>query len=107
MISENRLDGASAESTGAPPLEISNAMARVHKQFVGRGPTNSRTTIDGELVVCQIEGGYTVAEQTLDVYRGDARSMRRFTDYMSANDLEQNLQVVVFVLTTDKPDAPR
>src|SRR5438309_232688 len=54
-----------AESTVSRPLEISNAISRLHKEFVGRGPTNSRTTIDGNLVVCLLEGGYTRAEQTL------------------------------------------
>jgi uncharacterized protein YbcI len=102
-------------------LEISNAMARLHKQYVGRGPTNSRTTIDGDLVVCLLEGGYTVAERTLEESdRGDVvaagrmglqdamshamvqavqdvvgRSVRSF---MSANDPQHNLQIEVFVL---------
>lgn len=113
----------SAESGGSRSLEISNAMARLHKQYVGRGPTNSRTTIDGDLVVVVLEGGYTRAEQTLeDNDKGDlvmagrlglqeamrqamievvqevlGRSVRSF---MSANDLKRNLQVEVFVLTS-------
>src|ERR1700733_13118436 len=53
------------ETAVSRPLEISNAISRLHKDFVGRGPTNSRTTIDGNLVVCLLEGGYTRAEQTL------------------------------------------
>jgi uncharacterized protein YbcI len=99
-------------------------MARLHKQFVGRGPTNSRVTIDGELVVCLLEGGYTKAEQTLeDNDRGDIVAAgrlglqdamraaliacventldRRVRSFMSANDLRQNLQVEVFVLHGD------
>jgi uncharacterized protein YbcI len=110
-----------AEPGGSRSLEISNAMARLHKQYVGRGPTNSRTTIDGDLVVCLLEGGYTRAEQTLeDNDKGDlvaaarlglqeamrqamveavqeilGRSVRSF---MSANDLKRNLQIEVFVL---------
>lgn len=38
--------GHSADRTGAPSLDISNAVSRLHKQFVG-GPTNVRTTIEG------------------------------------------------------------
>jgi len=122
-ISENGHDVV----TSAPALEISNAIARLHKEYVGRGPTNSRTTIDGELVVVLLEGGFTRAEHTLDgserrdlVVAGrvglqeamrDAmiaaveRAIgRRVRSFMSANDLERNLQAEVFVL--DGPDTP-
>ncbi len=96
----------------APSLEISNALARVHKEFVGRGPTNARTTIDGDLVVCLLEGGFTRAEQTLSendnavlvtagrigLQEAMSQAMvaaveqvvgRRVLSFMSANDLEQ------------------
>ncbi|HTU94913.1 MAG TPA: DUF2294 domain-containing protein [Solirubrobacteraceae bacterium] len=121
------IDGGGSESTVSRPLEISNAISRLHKDFVGRGPTNSRTTIDGNLVVCLLEGGYTRAEETLTANdKGDLvaagrlglqdamrKAMiaaveqttgRRVHSFMSANDLEQNLQVEVFVLTP-KQDA--
>ncbi len=111
------------ESGSSPSLEISNAMARLHKQYIGRGPTNSRTTIDGDLVVCLLEGGYTRAEQTLeDNNKGDLVAAgrlglqeamreamvdvvegivgREVRSFMSANDLQRNLQVEVFVLTS-------
>jgi uncharacterized protein YbcI len=117
----------------APALEIANAIARLHKEFVGRGPTNSRTTIDGELVVVLLEGGFTRAERTLDdserrdlvlagrvglqdamrtamievVQQVMGRAVRSF---MSANDLERNLQSEIFVLegpsTPDVVDDP-
>ncbi len=117
----------------APALEIANAIARLHKEFVGRGPTNSRTTIDGELVVVLLEGGFTRAERTLDdserrdlVIAGrlglqDAMRTamigvvervlgRRVRSFMSANDLERNLQSEIFVLegptTPDVVDDP-
>ncbi len=117
----------------APALEIANAIARLHKEFVGRGPANSRATIDGELVVVLLEGGFTRAERTLDnserrdlVVAGrlglqDAmRSAmieivesvlgRRVRSFMSANDLERNLQSEIFVLegpsTPDVVDDP-
>jgi uncharacterized protein YbcI len=110
--------------TGSRALEISNAISRLHKEFVGRGPTNSRTTIDGDLVVCLLEGGYTRAEQTLSANDNDdvvaagrlglqdamRKAMiaaveqttgRRVLSFMSANDLHRNFQVEVFVLTDD------
>jgi uncharacterized protein YbcI len=109
----------------APSLEISNAMSRLHKEYVGRGPTNARTTIDANLVVCLLEGGYTRAEQTLEENdNGDVVAAgrlglqdamragmveavetildRRVHSFMSANDLRRNLQVEVFVLDGDQ-----
>jgi uncharacterized protein YbcI len=111
------------ESGSSPSLEISNAIARLHKQYIGRGPTNSRTTIDGDLVVCLLEGGYTRAEQTLEENnKGDLVAAgrlglqeamrqamvevvegilgREVKSFMSANDLQRNLQVEVFVLAS-------
>jgi uncharacterized protein YbcI len=116
------VDGAALSPS--PSVEISNAVARLHKHYVGRGPTNARTTIDGDLVVCLLEGGYTRAEQTLEeIERADVvaagrlglqaamrdemidavqRSLRcRVRSFMSANDLRRNLQIEVFVLDRD------
>jgi uncharacterized protein YbcI len=114
----------------APSLEIANAIARLHKQYVGRGPTNARVTIDDDVVVCLLEGGYTKAEQTLENNdKGDIVAAgrlglqdamrtaliasvettlgRRVRSFMSANDLKQNLQVEVFVLHRDGTDPAR
>ncbi|MGZ4175930.1 MAG: DUF2294 domain-containing protein [Solirubrobacteraceae bacterium] len=123
--SEPEVNARDSESTVSRPLEVSNAISRLHKEFIGRGPTNSRTTIDGNLVVCVLEGGYTRAEQTLGA--NDKADMvaagrlglqdamrqamiaaveqitgRRVYSFMSANDLDQNLQVEVFVLTPEQ-----
>jgi uncharacterized protein YbcI len=109
-----------SEAPPSPSLEISNAISRLHKHFVGRGPTNARTTVDGDLVVCLLEGGYTRAEQTLaendngdvvaagrlglqDAMREAVASAlgRQVRSFMSANDLRRNLQVEVFVLEAE------
>jgi uncharacterized protein YbcI len=123
--SEREINGAGSESTVSRPLEVSNAISRLHKEFVGRGPTNSRTTIDGNIVVCLLEGGYTRAEQTLgandkadlvaagrlglqDAMRQamiaavEQITGRRVQSFMSANDLDENLQVEVFVLSPEQ-----
>jgi uncharacterized protein YbcI len=119
------IDAPAPTQTGSRSLEISNAISRLHKEFVGRGPTNARTTIDGDLVVVLLEGGYTRAEQTLtandnadlvaagrlglqDAMRQamiDAVEQtvgRRVHSFMSANDLIRNLQVEVFVLAAEE-----
>jgi uncharacterized protein YbcI len=116
-----------AAQPGTRSLEISNALTRLHKQFIGRGPTNARTTIDGDLVVCLLEGGYTRAEQTLGEHDRaelvaaarlglqDAMRQamiaaveqtlgRRVRSFMSANDLDHNLQAEVFVLAATSSD---
>ena len=108
-------------------LEVSNAISRLHKQFIGRGPTNSRTTIDGDLVVCLLEGGFTRAEQTLSDHdkqelvvagrvglqeaMGQAMisavqeiTGRHVRSFMSANDLEHNLQTEIFILAPEGAD---
>lgn len=123
--SEPEVNARDSESTVSRPLEVSNAISRLHKEFIGRGPTNSRTTIDGNLVVCVLEGGYTRAEQTLgandkaDLVAAGRLGLqeamrqamiaaveqitgRRVYSFMSANDLDQNLQVEVFVLTPEQ-----
>jgi uncharacterized protein YbcI len=126
---ETEVDGTGpvSEQTSTPSLEIANAMARLHKEFVGRGPTNSRVTIDGDMVICLLEGGYTKAERTLeendkghlvaagrlglqDAMRNamiatvETTLARRVRSFMSANDLGQNLQVEVFVLHRPAPE---
>jgi uncharacterized protein YbcI len=125
---QRQRDGGDATTT--PALEIANALARLHKQFIGRGPTNSRVMIDGDTVVCLLEGGYTKAEQTLDennkgelvaagrlglqdamrnalIATVETTLGRRVRSFMSANDLRQDLQVEVFVLHRPEsgPDA--
>lgn len=124
-MAENLESGAispeAAEPASSPSLEISNALSRLHKEYIGRGPTHARTTVDGDLVVCLLEGGYTRAEQTLE---GDGKGDlvaagrlglqdamrdamiavveqtlgRTVFSFMSANDLRRNVQVEVFVL---------
>jgi uncharacterized protein YbcI len=114
-------DELNSDPSSVPSVEISNAISRLHKQYVGRGPTNARTTVDGDVVVCLLEGGHTRAEVTLDeadkgyvvaagrlglqeAMRDEMIQVvqntlgRRVRSLMSANDVENDLQVEVFVL---------
>jgi uncharacterized protein YbcI len=129
LQNETESDPRTPQAGFAPALEIANGISRVHKEHIGRGPTSARTTIDGDLVVCLLEGGFTRAEHTLEenenvelVSQGrvglqDAmrdgfiavvqgalgRTVRSF---MSANDVEHDLQVETFVLEPEaSPDA--
>ena len=122
-------DPPAADPTASRPLEISNAISRLHKEFIGRGPTNSRTTIDANLIVCLLEGGFTRAEQTLnandmgDLVAAERLGLqaalrhaaiaaveqitgRRVHSFMSANDLDHGLQAEVFILAPEQEAAP-
>lgn len=44
---------------------ISEGIGRVVAEFIGRGPTNIRTTVVGDLVVCVMRDTFTKAERTL------------------------------------------
>lgn len=106
---------------GVLGLQISNALGRIHKELVGRGPEKAQTFIDDDLVVCVLEGGLTRAERTLQGQVGDEPVVelrlqlqaamraaivdavqsilgREVRSFMSANDPAQDLQVEVLVL---------
>jgi uncharacterized protein YbcI len=110
-------------------LQVSNAIGRLHKELVGRGPDKVRTVIDEDLVVCLLEGGFTQAERTLQAQVGDGpvadlrRQLqgamraaivetvkailgREVRSFMSANDPSRDLQVEVIVLGGDVASEP-
>jgi uncharacterized protein YbcI len=106
---------------GAPALKISNAVGRVHKALIGRGPTSVKTHIAEDAVICVLEGGFTQAEQTvwedagkravleMRLHLQDAMKPaivdaveaivgRRVRSFMSANDPGNNVHAEILVL---------
>jgi len=107
--------------TGSISAAISNAAVRVLSEFTGRGPTKARTTLDRDLVVVVFGDALTKAELTL-VEKGEGEFViamrhrfqkamqndlmnavetlteRKVIAFMSANHLEPDLAVEVFVL---------
>ena len=100
---------------------ISDGMVALLKEYYGRGPEQTKTYYNDDLVVCLLRGGFTRVEQTLrDGGRGDAviqqrmefqEVMRpRFTrvveeapgrqvvGFMSGNQQEPDMICEVFVL---------
>jgi uncharacterized protein YbcI len=72
------MSSTTASTASTATVAISNGVARVHKARLGRGPELVRTTIDGNLVVCVLQGGLTIAERTLaDAGREDLVTERR------------------------------
>jgi uncharacterized protein YbcI len=45
--------------------EITRSVVRLHKEYIGQGPTKARTYIGEDLVVCVLQGGFSRAERTL------------------------------------------
>jgi uncharacterized protein YbcI len=106
---------------GSDSAAISNAAVRVLSEYTGRGPTKARTTIDRDLVVVVFGDTLTKAETTL-VEKGDGEFVlamrhrfqnamqeelqhavemvteRKVIAFMSANHIDPDLAVEVFVL---------
>ena len=45
--------------------EITRSVVRLHKEYIGQGPTKARTYIGEDVVVCVLQGGFSRAERTL------------------------------------------
>jgi uncharacterized protein YbcI len=120
---------APREPARSPAMQISNAVGHVHKQLVGRGPTNVRTHINDDLVLCLLEGGFTQAERTLwenlgeeavielrlrlqDAMRREVVQAvetilgRRERSFMSANDPEHDVQAEIMLLDSSADPSP-
>lgn len=87
------LTGMTSTAASTAAVQISNGVARVHKARLGRGPDLVRTTIDGDLVICVLEGGLTIAERTL----AEAGREQLITERRAALDraLEAELSALV------------
>ena len=100
---------------------ISDGLVALLKEFYGRGPTQTKSYYQDDLVVCILRGGYTQVEQTLrDGGRGSAvieqrmefqelmrerfevvienATGRRVIGFMSGNQQEPDMMCEVFVL---------
>jgi uncharacterized protein YbcI len=101
---------------------ISDGLVALIKEFYGRGPTQTKSYYQDDLVVCVMRGGYTQVEQTLrEGGRGSAvieqrmefqelmrerfegvieeATGRRVIGFMSGNQQEPDLMCEVFVLS--------
>jgi uncharacterized protein YbcI len=70
-----RMEQSAVDEAVRPSVraDLSRAMVSLHKECYGKGPTKARTVIDGDVVVCILEGGFAKAELTLrDSGRADA-----------------------------------
>jgi hypothetical protein len=87
-----------------PRSSISNAITRVKRELVGRGPSRARTNPCGELIVCVLNDGLTpIARALNDRGRGDLG--RRQRDAM-AGPLVRRLNPDVGHATGAQPRRP-
>jgi uncharacterized protein YbcI len=119
--------------TGVPngPLAaaISDTVVRVLREHTGRGPTQAKTTINGDLVVCVLHDTLTVGERTL-VASGqselvlsvrhryqqamrpalsaaiESHTGRTVIAFMSDNHIDPDMAVEAFVLAPESPQEP-
>jgi uncharacterized protein YbcI len=107
---------------------ISDGIVALLKEHYGRGPTQTKTYYEDDLVVCVLRGGYSRVEQTLrDGGRGDAvieqrmqfqemmrdrfeaavenATGRQVIGFMSGNQQDPDMMCEVFILApTDLVD---
>jgi uncharacterized protein YbcI len=110
-----------ARVRGESLAQISTSLVQLHRRFYGKGPTEAKTKLLDNMVVCTLVGGFTTVERTLieaedreSVYlmrRGfqsvmeeefkrvvEEASGRKVIAYMSAVHLDPELAVELFVL---------
>jgi uncharacterized protein YbcI len=112
---------ADGHGRGRLSADISRAVVRLFSDHTGRGPTHARTTIDAELVVVLLRDSMTHAEKNLvgagkhdEVLRirrtfqetmrpslveaVESLTERTVVSFMSANDIEPDAAVEIFVM---------
>jgi uncharacterized protein YbcI len=57
--------GVEVEPARGLRAEISNAMVGLKKEFYGKGPTQAKTYINDNYILCVMQGGLTRNEETL------------------------------------------
>jgi uncharacterized protein YbcI len=100
---------------------ISRALVQLYKDCYGKGPTKARTHMDGDLIVCLLQGGFLTAETTLrnagreqavtvnreamqDVLRQrfidtiEAITERRVITFISGVDVQSETNAELFIL---------
>ncbi|HEX5857595.1 MAG TPA: Na-translocating system protein MpsC family protein [Microbacterium sp.] len=65
MSEAEHKEPASAPGTGTTRTAISEGMVALLKDFYGVGPTQAKTYLHDDLVVCLLRGGFTRVERTL------------------------------------------
>ncbi len=83
----------SGQSHGEAQAAISNGLAQLHMRYYGRGPTEAKSHLVGDLVVCVLWNSFTTVERTL-LERGERRAVESFRRTFQATMEGQFTEVV-------------
>ena len=121
MSEAEHKEPAAAPGTGTTRTAISEGMVALLKDFYGVGPTQAKTYLHDDLVVCLLRGGFTRVERTLleggrtaavieqrmafqEVMRArfvavvEGATGRKVVGFMSGNQQDPDMICEVFVL---------
>jgi uncharacterized protein YbcI len=113
-------------AAGPLAADISNIVVRLFREHFGKGPTQAKTILNEDIVVCVLRGGFTQAEKTLynagraDIVDEGRRAMqdvferemcahverltgRRVEAFLSANHHDPDASVEIFLLEPEPP----
>jgi uncharacterized protein YbcI len=85
---------AAKKTKGQVEAEISNALIQFEKEYMGRGPKETRTFIIEDMVLVRLKGVLTPAEQQLAKHPEGAELMKK----VRANLLEQARELLIGVI---------
>jgi uncharacterized protein YbcI len=93
------MGGTQERSTGNVLQAVSNAMVRLHKEQLGRGPTNARTYFAGpDTLVCTLEDSLLPAERMM-VEMGEAQRVRESRMFLQVASQDEFIEAVEELLS--------
>jgi uncharacterized protein YbcI len=93
------MSGTKEPSPGNALQAVSNAMVRLHKEQLGRGPTNARTHFAGpDTLVCTLEDSLLPAERTM-VEMGEDQRVRESRMFLQVASQDQFIEAVEELLS--------
>jgi uncharacterized protein YbcI len=91
--------GTHEPSTANVLQAVSNAMVKLHKEQLGRGPTNARTYFAGpDPLVCTLEDSLLPAERTM-VEMGEHHRVRETRMFLQVASQDEFIQAVEELLS--------
>jgi uncharacterized protein YbcI len=88
------MGGTQDRSAGNTLQAVSNAMVQLHKEQLGRGPTNARTYFAGpDTLVCILDDSLLPAERTM-VEMGEQQRVRESRMFLQVASQEEFIEAV-------------
>jgi uncharacterized protein YbcI len=88
------MSGTSERSTGSTLQAVSNALVKLHKEQLGRGPTNARSFFAGpDTLVCTLEDSLLPAERTM-VEMGEHQRVRETRMFLQVASQKQFVEAI-------------